>query len=254
MRSVACVVVALAALASARASAQTRAVAPQARGYLDVGAGGWVPRGDFARYGAGTVGWSLQLGAGPKRYPVTVGLGAGVVTTASRSDAGPTGVWVHDGVVDFGPTTLTRSVELRHVELVLRLEPDWRRVRPFVEATGGVFQYWTTTSMSADWTGGVLGGGEAARDFAPAFGLGGGVILSPLRPWRVAPRADGTGGGEVALALTLGVRLVRGGGIAVATPVTLDGASTTLAPAHTALDAVAPYALLTVNFRSTDEN
>jgi hypothetical protein len=249
MRSVACVVAALAVLVTTGASAETQVLE---RGYADAGLTVWVPQGELARHDATTTGWSLQFGAGPKRLPLMLGLGAGALRTASRSDAGPRGVWVHDDTTDFGPTTVLNTVELRHVELILRLEPDWPRVRPFLEGTAGFCQYWTTTTMSADWTGGVVGGGESAADYAPAFGLGGGLIVSPLRPLRVAPGADGTGGGELALALTLGVRLVRGGGLAVATPLTPDGASTTLAPARAALDAVAPYASLTVNFRATD--
>jgi hypothetical protein len=251
MRAPATLLAAMALLAPPSAAA-TNVVTLDARGYVDVGGGAWLPQGDLARQGSAAPGWAVQFGVGPKRLPFTLGLGAGVVTTASRTDPGPTGVWVHDDTIDFGPTTIGRAVELRHVELVLRLEPDWARLRPFLEATGGVFQSWTVTTMTADWTGGVLDAREDARGWTPAYGLGGGLVLTPFRPLQVGPRADGTGGGSIAVALTLGVRVVRGGELAVATPESPDGSSTMLSPARAALAAVAPYALLTFAFRSAD--
>src|SRR5882672_11672603 len=93
----------LLAAAPAVGQEHVHVVVLNARGYVDVGGGAWVPQQDFARQGSAAPGWSIQFGVGPKRWPFTFGVGAGAIATGSRSDAGPSGVWVHDGVVDFGP-------------------------------------------------------------------------------------------------------------------------------------------------------
>jgi hypothetical protein len=244
---------------AAPARANEPILLPEVRGYVDMGGGVGIAQGDFARFAPQTSpSWNVQFGVGPKRYPVTFGLGTGAMVTASRSYAGPSGTWIHNGEIDFGPTTVTQRTELRHVELMVRLEPDWIRVRPFVELTGGVAQFWTTTTMQANWTGGVLDDTENAKDTALFYGLGAGLIVVPFRPMVFAStdeqRAQGMGPdtGSVGFALTLGVRLVRGTAIDYAAPETPTGQSTTLAPERSTLQLLAPYALLTFSLRTPD--
>lgn len=192
-------------------------------------------------------GWNLQMGLGPKKYPLTLGLEVGAMLVSRRSYAGPDDtVLISDGHIDFGSTTIRNSTELRHADLILRFEPDWRWFRPFLEVTAGTLQAWTTTSLSFDVTGGARGF-EYPGQLAGTYSAGAGVTVAPF-PLILVANQDGTHG-SATLALTAGIRWLGGTPITYADP---TAAGTDLAPSKQGVRMVVPYLLLCLSFRSAD--
>lgn len=124
-----------------------------------------------------TPGWQFEFGVGPRVLPLTLGVAMGEWFLQNENSAAS-----------------VYSVDVRHVDLVLRLEPDWRWVRPFVSASVGVAALYLTPT-------GDFGHEDAEQqDLALNRGLSLGV---DLELWgRRRNGENGTG----ALTLTLGVR------------------------------------------------
>jgi hypothetical protein len=124
-----------------------------------------------------TPGWQFEFGVGPRVLPLTLGVAMGQWFLAHENAA---------------PSVY--SVDVRHVDLVLRLEPDWRWVRPFLSASVGVAALYLTVTDDSRAT------GDEQQDLALSRGLSLGV---DIELWgRRRNGESGTG----ALTLTLGMR------------------------------------------------
>jgi hypothetical protein len=176
------------------------AQAIEGRAYVAVDGQVGVARGEMARLApAVTPGWDFRFAAGLRGIPLLVGLGGGALTYSSRSFAGPTGVFGRGDEVGFGPTTLERTTEMRHFDLLLRLEPEWRIVRPFVEGTIGTAQFFTAYRLSTDWQGLDLSATEHGKGIAFAWGWAVGLNVEP---WQIYSGRQGTLG----LVISAGLR------------------------------------------------
>jgi hypothetical protein len=82
---------------------------PLELGILDPG------RGHQHRSYAG--GWDLRVGRRTS-FPVMFGLGGGVMFFASSSDNGPRVTSFHGGSLSISSTSVQRTIELRHAELI----------------------------------------------------------------------------------------------------------------------------------------
>jgi hypothetical protein len=79
---------------------------------------------EHALFGGG----SLQIAARLANWPMLLGLGGGATWTKSTYRPGPAYFGsVPSGDFYFGPTTQHATVELRHVELLVRVQPWWGR-------------------------------------------------------------------------------------------------------------------------------
>ncbi|HVU02398.1 MAG TPA: hypothetical protein VHE30_11630 [Polyangiaceae bacterium] len=142
-------------------------------------------------------GYMVEFGVGPRALPLTLGVRAGVLLLDQETLSGAIGS-------DSG--AVTRSTELRHAALVLRLQPDFRWVRPFVTAEVGFGALWEVRSddpstdglqRETTWTRGVSLGidveawtrrTDGRLDGAAYFTLG--VRGFETGPFMTAPAAD----------------------------------------------------------------
>ena len=129
-------------------------------------------------------GFSVQVVGKRTRWPVMVGMGGGVLAL--------------DDSFWFGTTTKPHALEIRHAELVMRVEPFWGAVRPFAEGLFGLAVLWQTLTLQTS-TGDELDSIEQQRDAAALFGLSLGVDVRLLS---LQPRATHAHD----LVLTLGCR------------------------------------------------
>jgi hypothetical protein len=172
----------------------------EGRAYVAFAGQAGIARGEMSRLVPGlTPGWDFRFGAGLRGIPLTVGLGGGALSYSSQSFAGPSGVFSRGDEIGFGPTTIVRSTEMRHFDLVARLEPEWRWVRPFAEATVGTAQFFVSTRLSTDWQGLELDSAESSK--SPTLGWGWALGLN-VEPFRIYAGPQGTLG----LAFSAGVR------------------------------------------------
>jgi hypothetical protein len=174
--------------------------AVEGRAYVAFDGQAAVARGEMSRLVPGlTPGWDFRFGVGLRGIPLTVGLGGGALAYSSQSFAGPSGIFSRGDEVGFGPTTLDRSTEMRHFDLLVRLEPEWRWIRPFAEATVGTAQFFVSTRLSTDWQGLELESAEASK--SPTLGWGWAVGLN-VEPFQIYSSPQGTLG----LAFSAGLR------------------------------------------------
>lgn len=135
------------------------------------------------------IGFGVEVVAGPPDIPVLGGLGAGFLTLASSGHEGP--------ATTTGSVEVNRSLELRHAELLVRVQPRVWRLRPFVQGFVGVMALWDDASVEAD---SGLTDEEVDEQMSAGllYGAAGGVSIDL---WTT--KQDGE---SVGLALTLGVR------------------------------------------------
>lgn len=160
-------------------------------GILDPGAG----------FGSRDIGggFSLQIVGSPRRWPVMVGLGGGLLIFDSASEGGPVvASFDGDGTFSIGRSTVTRTAELRHVEAVVRLQPFWGLARPFIEGQLGLAAVWRTWRWESH-DGKVLSSAEEQRTLGLLYGASIGI------DWRLGPRASDPSNG-VAFVVTTGVK------------------------------------------------
>jgi hypothetical protein len=89
-------------------------------------------------------GFHLAVVGRGRKWPLLFGLGIGVTYLDYSSQAGP-----REGFVFKQDTTLSRSLELRHVDLIVRVQPWWGRVRPYVEGSFGLAGLWDASAWTA---------------------------------------------------------------------------------------------------------
>jgi hypothetical protein len=233
----------LALLALVLWATESEAHALEGRAYVSLDGQVGVARGEMGQRLPGTnPGWDFRFGVGLRGIPLTLGLGASALTYSSQSwDGGSRGLVIRDGDIGFGPTTWVRTAEMRHFDVVLRLQPEWRRARPFVEVSAGTAQFFIGQSLSTDWQGLVLESSEASRPLAFAWGWGAGL---EVEPWRIYSGPEGTLG----LAISVGVRGRRSLPAEYAVP--SRDPQGALVAARTALDMVAPFVGVAIVSRS----
>jgi hypothetical protein len=121
-----------------------------------------------------------------------LGLGAGEFVLDTRTERDGFGVFGSSDEIGIAPNDVVRSTTVRHVELELRLEPNWRFVRPFVTGYAGVAALWASVS---DRT----GTDETQLDAALLQGVSVGLAIEPFGRRRYPSGAG-------AIGVTLGVR------------------------------------------------
>lgn len=118
------------------------------------------------------LGFSVQVVGGRTRWwPLMFGLGAGLLLFGGTTQDGPvTGYVTDDGGFWIGTTREHRSVEIRHAELIVRVEPFWGRVRPFVEGAVGVAALWHASSLRTGFSDEEIVSNDKQRDASVLFG------------------------------------------------------------------------------------
>jgi hypothetical protein len=101
--------------------------------------------GDYAYAG----GFSLHVVGGRHTWPFMIGLGGGMLQFDASSARGPEVGYtsVNNGFVCCR-TTVDRSVEIRHAELLLRVQPFWGVARPYVEFAFGFAALWHMNNLN----------------------------------------------------------------------------------------------------------
>jgi hypothetical protein len=135
-------------------------------------------------------GFNVEFGVGPTVLPLTLGLSAGIYTLDQKTIVDQTVVDVFE-VYNY---TQVQATELRHLEFVMRLEPDWQRVRPFASAAIGVAAVYLSLTDDASQV-------DEHLDTALYRSVAVGVDIEPW-PRRAFFGTDGLG----AVILTVGVR------------------------------------------------
>lgn len=159
---------------------------------------GFLPPGEIATTRTTTGGFDVAVLASGSRWPVLLGIGGGVHYVHREYDltaAVPT---------DDGSTRLaaaSSSLQVRHIQGIVRVQPFWWRVRPYLEGFFGFGGLWTELTLD-DPT--IVPGAEfepeRARKAGMYFGGAAGVEA------QVIGRADGPG-----LTVSLGVRRIYAG-------------------------------------------
>ncbi|MFO7181879.1 MAG: hypothetical protein DIU78_024490 [Pseudomonadota bacterium] len=88
--------------------------------------------------------FGLTLAVARLEWPVSVGLGVGATLLDQQVRDGPTVISFYDGSLVLEELDEGYSVDLRRIEAVVRWQPFWGSVRPFVEASGGLAILHTT--------------------------------------------------------------------------------------------------------------
>ena len=176
-----------------------------------------APRGNFARHAPGTAsGVGLQALYTSPKTPFSLGLGAYVMGISSRSFDEGSGILYLDGEWIVGPTRTHQSTDMRMLDLVVRIEPPWTRLRPFAEVTVGTAQYFTVWERESVLTADTFAMDERADDLTWSTGFGVGVNIEPWRRKQVVGDALG------AWVFTIGARWMRGGQISYVDPAVMD--------------------------------
>ena len=213
------------------------------RGYLAFDRQAAVARAETAeRQPSVRSGWDFRFGGGVHGIPLTLGLGGGALVYSTQSFKGPTGVFTSGGEVGFGPTTVVRTTEMRHVDLLVRLEPEWRFIRPFVEGTIGTAQFFTSHHLSTDWQGFTVDQQERGDMLAFAWGWAVGLNIEPTRLYS-GPR------GSLGLAVSIGLRSFSSTPLQFSLPIP-DDADGRLLRMRAPLDVMAPFLGLAIVSRS----
>ncbi|MDB4973406.1 MAG: hypothetical protein JWN48_1747 [Myxococcaceae bacterium] len=134
-------------------------------------------------------GFALEVVTRPSSWPLMIGLGGGLLSFDEHDRQGPT-VQVRDtfGIGSLVPTTLVRSAELRHAELLLRYQPLWGWLRPFAEGALGLAALWTTETLFGRGTD-VVAAHERERSVGLLYG---GTLGLDLKLWTLDRSAEGS--------------------------------------------------------------
>jgi hypothetical protein len=173
--------------------------------FVDAGVLAAWPRGDLTGpFGDVHPGVSLHFGVGLRKIPIAFGIGFHETSlTGGSSASSDTGIYDINGQIGIGRLYLSQSATVRHFDAFVRLEPDWRRVRPYLELLGGTSQIFVVSTLSATF-GGQLDSTETNGDLTWEWGYGGGIRCEPLRPWLYPT-------GSISLVVSAGVRWVNAG-------------------------------------------
>jgi hypothetical protein len=226
-----------------------RAYGADGHAYLDAGGLLGIPSGELAKQTSKTAfGFGFHFGVGGlKGIPLTFGLGMHEEYLASYSQSLGWGYVQYGDKSGFGQVTLSRGLEVRHFDAILRLEPDWHWVRPYLELIGGTSQIFATWSISAT-LGSKLQEGESSGNLSWSWGYGAGIRVEPWRSME-GPR------GSLSWVITLGVRRMYAGHLRYQEPSTstIDGQRTTVfSTVIPHFEMVEPYLLVGLAFWSPD--
>ena len=107
---------------------------------------------------AGQIGFERNLAGGisgfllaaPPQWPFFFGVGAGNLWLETSSQRGPR-VRVRDDALPWrSTTTIERSLEIRHLEAIVRVQPYFGRVRPYLEGSFGLGVLWQGADLEDD--------------------------------------------------------------------------------------------------------
>jgi hypothetical protein len=248
-RSLVLLLVAGAATSAHAADGEKKLVFP-GRLYVDLGAYAAVPRSTMTRDFDGTLtGFSFAFGIGRKGIPATLGLAAHETLMSTSSwRTGASGVFIYNGQTGFGDLYLKRRLDVRGADLVLRLEPESWRVRPFVELRGGFLQIHCTWTLDATVVLGdpPLDEREETGNLTWSWGYGAGLRIQ-------IHRSDFGSVGDILFLVTLGVRAVHAGALRYLEPRTaqVGGQPTySFAIAQPAFRSLEPFILIGLESRS----
>ena len=218
--------------------------------YAELGAYAAIPRGTMTHEFDGTLtGFSFAFGIGRKGIPATLGIAAHETLMSTNGwRTGRSGVFIYDGQTGFGDLYLSRRLDVRGADLVLRLEPEDWRVRPFVELRGGILQLHCTWTLDATVTMGnrPLDEREETGNITWSWGYGAGLRIQIYR-------SDFGRVGDIVFLVSLGVRAVRAGALRYLEPrTTLVGGQPTysFSIAQPAFQSIEPFILLGFESRS----
>jgi hypothetical protein len=143
------------------------------RGYAQVAGDLGFVSGVRTQGSAVAPGFHLEFGAGPTALPVTLGVSGGIYFLDYGSWNDGTSISFRDDGVAVMPHSGSYSLELRHIELVMRVQPDWERVRPFASASigyAGAYFNQTDGNYEGDTSldGALLRGVSLGIDFEPS--------------------------------------------------------------------------------------
>jgi len=173
--------------------------------FLDAGGVVAFPRGELSRaFGDVHTGWNLHFGIGLRRIPIAFGIGGHETSLSSGSYAtNVDGIYAINGQIGLGQLYLSQSATVRHFDAFVRLEPDWRRFRPYLELLGGTSQIFAISTLTAAISG-VVSSEETSGNLTWEWGYGAGMKVEPLQPWKSPV-------GSLSLVVSLGVRSVFAG-------------------------------------------
>jgi hypothetical protein len=160
-------------------------------------------------------GLNLEFGIGPKKLPFTFGIGAGVLFLDRTSTYVGTNIHSDGSTITIAPVNYVESLEFRRLELVFRVQPDFRYVRPFVSASAGYAAVTFSQSEGNDYH------REAQLSDAFVRGLAAGVDIDPFKRFQ---------NGKGALVITAGVRAWETGPMDLHSPDTPSGALRVISP------------------------
>jgi hypothetical protein len=132
-----------------------------------------------------------------------LGLGGGLMSFWASDEPGPTVGYLVGSSLELTGTHVVRSLELRHAELLVRLQPLFWRVRPYLEAELGLGFIWQTARLRSD-LGDRLESDDRLRGVAVLYGATFGV------DWMIFPQSA-HGSVTYALGLTTGIKGVGTG-------------------------------------------
>lgn len=160
---------------------------------------GVLPAGQIGRERNIAGGISGFLLAAPPEWPFYFGGGAGNLWLETSTQRGPE-VRLRDETLPWRTTTtVERSLEVRHLEGIVRVQPYLGRVRPYLEGFFGLGVLWQGADLEDD-DGNVIAKQERQRR---ATWIGGGTLGLQI------PFSDPARGGSGCL--TLGTRWLRTG-------------------------------------------
>lgn len=166
-----------------------------------VGELGAMPRGQVGSGRNVVGGLAVHALVAPPHWPLLLGLGAGNFWLSSSSQRGPDVNVQGDFETFRSRTTVERSLEVRHFEGIVRLQPYFGRVRPYLEGSFGLGVLWQGADLE-DQVGTVLARQERKRKPSWISGGAAGVDFDLTRS------QSGAG-----LSLGVGVKVLRTGAL-----------------------------------------
>ena len=174
--------------------------------FIDVGGLVAFPRGQTKDiFGNTHFGYSFHFGLGMTKIPLAFGIGFHQSYLSEERYVRPgSSFYVINGVVGSGDLNETVSATIRHFDAFIRLEPPWRRFRPYLELRGGTAQVFIQDKLSA--LGRTVAEEEVDGDGTWSWGYGVGLHVEP---W--APLVGDLG--SVGVVITAGVMWMSAGGM-----------------------------------------
>lgn len=186
---------------------KTLHVAAFERIFVDAGCLVAFPSGGLSGpFGDVHPGVALHFDVGLRKVPLAFGIGFHETSlSGAEYVSSDTGIYSINGNIGVGRLYISQSAALRHFDAFLRLEPDWKRVRPYLELLGGTSQIFVTSKVS-DSIGNRLESEETNGNLTWEWGYGAGIRFEPLAPW-------GFPSGSLSLVVSLGLRRVQAGSL-----------------------------------------